>query len=150
MPRRAGMPHPRRVGMPQVVAPPSARYVIDFGLARRGALAALASGRLRERDACDAQPYLLRAARFHGEPAGWPCPVCGQDRLVTVTYTFGDCFRPEVNGRARASRELDALAAEFPEFSVHVVEVCADCRWNQLLTSYVLGTGEPVRRRARR
>ena len=127
----------------------SARGVIDYALARRAALSALAAGRVRQADVCDAQPYLLRAARYHGEHASTPCPVCRADGMTTVTYTYGECFRPEVNGRARATRDLEALATELPEFTVFVVEVCLGCRWNHLLTSYVLGTGEPVKRRAR-
>lgn len=127
----------------------SARGVIDYALARRASLSALAAGRVRRSDVCDAQPYLLRAARYHGEPTRTPCPVCRADGMTTVTYTYGDCFRPEANGRARATRELETLAAELAEFTVFVVEVCVGCRWNHLLTSYVLGTGEPVKRRAR-
>jgi hypothetical protein len=127
----------------------SARGVIDYALARRSALASYLSGRVRRGVICDADVYLLRAARYHGEPVEGFCPVCRADGQVTVTYAYGDCFRPEVNGRARATRELPAMAREFPEFTVYVVEVCPACRWNHLLTSYVLGTGEPVRRRAR-
>ena len=127
----------------------SARGVIDYALARRAALSGLARGRLDIREVCDADTYLLRAARYHGERQGANCPVCNDPGLATVTYTFGECFRAEVNGRARATAELAAMAVEFPEFSVHVVEVCSACRWNHLLTSYVLGTGTPVRRRAR-
>jgi hypothetical protein len=127
----------------------SARGVIDYALARRSALAGLASGRLRGADVCDAQPYLLRAARFHGERSADPCPVCRSPQLSTVTYAYGECFRAEANGRARATRELVELAQQLPEFTVFVVEVCVRCRWNHLLTSYVLGTGEPVKRRAR-
>lgn len=127
----------------------SARGVIDYALARRATLAALAAGRVRHGDVCDAQPYLLRAARYHGERSATPCPVCRADATTTVTYTYGECFRAEANGRARPTRELEALAAELPEFTVFVVEVCVGCRWNHLLTSYVLGTGEPLKRRAR-
>lgn len=127
----------------------SARGVIDYALARRAALAGLASGRLRTSEVCDAQPYLLRAARFHGERSPDPCPVCRTESMSTVTYTYGDCFRAEVNGRARPTRELAELAATLPDFNVFVVEVCVACKWNQLLTSYVLGTGEPLKRRAR-
>ena len=127
----------------------SARGVIDYALARRAALAGLRSGRLRQHDVCDAQPYLLRAARFHGERSTDPCPVCRAESMSTVTYTYGDCFRAEVNGRARATRELAELAGQLPEFTVFVVEVCVACKWNHLLTSYVLGTGEPLKRRAR-
>jgi hypothetical protein len=126
-----------------------ARAVVDYALARRAALADLAAGRLSPHDACDAQHYLLRAARYHGEAAGEACPVCARGALVHVTYTYGDCFRPDVNGRARAPRELLGLAGEHPEFSVYLVEVCPECRWNHLLASYVLGNGAPAKRRAR-
>lgn len=128
---------------------PSARGVVDYALARRATLFRLASGRMSFDEVCDAQPYLLRAARYHGEPMGQPCPVCRRDGLCSVTYTYGDCFRGDVNGRARRGVELDVLATEHPEFSVYVVEVCSECRWNHLVTSYVLGTGEPARKRAR-
>jgi uncharacterized ParB-like nuclease family protein len=128
---------------------PSARDVVDYALAKRAALFDLAAGRTGPIDVCDAQTYLLRAARYHGEPLDRPCPVCQRDGLTAVTYTFGDCFRADANGRARRTADVAALARELPEFSVYVVEVCLDCRWNHLVTSYVLGTGEPARRRAR-
>jgi hypothetical protein len=92
-------------------------------------------------DVCDAHPYLLRAARFHGEPTEQDCPVCRRVRLTNVTYTYGDCFRADTNGRVRRSDELHELAAELTEFSVYVVEVCQDCGWNHLAVSYVLGVG---------
>jgi hypothetical protein len=132
-----------------VTLDPSARGVVDYALAKRAALFDLAAGRTRQADVCDAQTYLLRAARYHGEPLDRPCPVCRRDGMTSVTYTYGDCFRTDVNGRARRTGELGSLAREYAEFSVYVVEVCAECRWNHLVTSYVLGTGEPARRRAR-
>jgi hypothetical protein len=127
---------------------PSARGVVDYALARRSALFALTAGRTSAADVCDAQTYLLRAARYHGEPIDEPCPVCGGGSLTSVTYTYGDCFRGDTNGRARRSAELVELDAQLAEFSVFVVEVCPDCRWNHLVTSYVLGAAAP-RRRAR-
>jgi len=127
----------------------SGRYVIDYALARRAALATYARGRMRRAEICDADPYLLRAARYHGEPTDALCPVCRDASPVTVTYTYGDCFRAGFNGRAHSTRDLAAMALEYPEFTVYVVEVCLGCRWNHLLTSYVLGTGEPLQRRAR-
>jgi hypothetical protein len=127
----------------------SARGVVDYALARRAALFGLAAGRAGSADVCDAHPYLLRAARYHGEPLDAPCPVCRREGMTSVTYTFGDCFRADANGRARSTRDLEALARELPEFSVYVVEVCTECHWNHLITSYVLGTGEPTRKRAR-
>jgi hypothetical protein len=126
-----------------------ARAVVDYALARRATLSVVASGRTSREDVCDAQTYLVRAARYHGEPAGEACPMCKRD-LVHVLYTYGDCFRSEANGRARATHELIGLADELPEFTVFRVEVCADCRWNHLVASYVLGNGAPAKRRARR
>jgi hypothetical protein len=126
-----------------------ARCVIDYALARRAVLTGLASGRLRQADACDAHIYLRRAARYHGEPTGEACPVCADQELVHVTYAYGECFNADTNGRAWATRDLPGLAARLPEFSVFVVEVCTECGWNHLVTSAVLGTGEPVTRRRR-
>ena len=126
-----------------------ARCVIDYALAKRSVLTGLATGRVRHEDACDAHIYLRRAARYHGEDTDEPCPVCAQETLVHVTYAYGECFAADANGRAWASRDIPELAARLPEFSVFVVEVCRGCGWNHLVTSVVLGTGEPMRRRRR-
>jgi Family of unknown function (DUF5318) len=126
-----------------------ARALVDYSLARRATLAELAAGRRSFTEVCDAQTYLVRAAHYHGERARETCPVCERESLARVSYTFGDCFRGDVNGRARTPRELLALSRELPEFSVYVVEVCGGCRWNHLVASYVLGTGERASRRAR-
>jgi hypothetical protein len=126
-----------------------ARAVVDYSLARRATLAGLTSGRLARREVCDAQAYLVRAARYHGRRVDDVCPLCGAGGLGQVFFTYGDCFRGDANGRARRPRELLALADEVSEFTAYLVEVCADCRWNHLLASYVLGTGAPVKRRAR-
>lgn len=124
------------------------RAVIDYGLARRAALMDLFAGRASTLDVCDAHPYLLRAAKYHGEPTETPCPVCKRAPLTHVTYTYGDVFK-ETNGRVRASGELAALEREHAEFTVYVVEVCRECGWNHLVTSYVLGTdGLRARRRS--
>jgi hypothetical protein len=128
----------------------SARCIVDYSLARRAALAGLRSGRVRPEDACDAQVYLRRAARYHGQRTDETCPVCQAERLVLVTYAFGDCFPSGGNGRARARKELGELSQVLPEFSVFAVEVCLGCGWNYLVTSYVLGTGETVTRRRSR
>lgn len=127
-----------------------ARSVVDYALARRATLTDVIAGRTSISEVCDAQPYLLRAARYHGERSDTDCPVCKRERLTHVTYTYGDCFRTEVNGRVRASRDLPALAREHAEFTVYVVEVCQGCRWNHLVASYVLGTGEAPAARRRR
>jgi hypothetical protein len=132
-----------------VVDVAGARCVVDYALARRAVLTGLANGRIRPEDACDAQVYLRRAAHYHGEPTELVCPVCQAEDLTYVTYAYGDCFPTGGNGRARPSRELREMASQLPEFSVFVVEVCLGCGWNHLVTSAVLGTGEPVSRRRR-
>ena len=63
------------------------RAFIDYSLDKRATLLALFRGVV---DACDADPYLMRAAKFHGEKAGRNCPVCKKDALVELRYTFGD------------------------------------------------------------
>jgi hypothetical protein len=139
------------------------RAVIDYALARRATLTDLEAGRVSRLEVCDANPYLLRAARHHGEPTGRSCPVCrageadrpaggagvGGGGLVHVTYGFGDELG-ESSGRAWASGDLPELAGQFSDLRIYVVEVCAACGWNHLVTSYTIGTGGPPVRRARR
>lgn len=138
----ARYPHPMAGTLPG--RPPAARSVIDYALARRATLAGLATGRLSRHDACDAHPYLLRAARHHGEPSTSRCPVCRTDKPLThVTYTYGDELG-EASGRVRATRELAGLAHRYSALTVYVVEVCQACEWNHLTTSFVIGTGAPV------
>lgn len=118
--------------------------MIDYSLARRATLASLFRGGSTSTDVCDADPYLLRAAKFHGEPAGRACPVCRTGALATLNYVFGDELG-QFSGRLRATAELEAMAREHGEFRVYVVEVCRDCGWNHLVVSYVLGDGVPRR-----
>lgn len=125
----------------------SQRAVVDYGLARRATLASLWSGRLEVTDACDAHPYLLRAAKYHGEPTDKRCPVCRRERLTHVTYVYGDELG-RVAGRAAGADELVAMAREYGEFRVYVVEVCQGCSWNHLTVSYILGHGRPRSRGA--
>jgi hypothetical protein len=93
---------------------------------------------------CDADPYLLRAARHHGEATERPCPICRDPELVHVTYVFGDELGP-YSGRVKSSAELPVMAYEHGQFRVYVVEVCTGCGWNHLTLSYVLGDGVPRR-----
>jgi len=117
--------------------------------ARRATLASVYSGRTTVTDVCDAHPYLLRAAKFHGEPTDERCPICRKTKLTHVTYVYGDELG-QYEGRVKKTRELAEMAAEYGEFRVYVVEVCQSCGWNHLASSYVLGTGEPAVRRRRR
>jgi hypothetical protein len=125
------------------------RSVVDYGLARRATLASVFAGHTTVTDVCDAHPYLLRAAKFHGEPTEARCPICRKTKLTHVTYVYGDELG-QYAGRVKRGPELDEMAAEYGEFRVYVVEVCQSCGWNHLATSYVLGTGEPRAPRARR
>ncbi len=123
------------------------RQVVDYALQRRALLAEVYSGRLGVTEVCDATPYLLRAAKFHGEPSSVTCPVCRKESLTLVSWVYGDQLK-HAAGSARTVDELSRMAALFEEFSVYVVEVCRTCSWNHLVQSYVLGTsGVRSRRR---
>jgi hypothetical protein len=113
------------------------RGFIDYSLDKRATLLALFRGVV---DACDADPYLMRAAKYHGEKADRKCPVCKKDSLVELRYTFGDQLG-QFSGRIKNGDELNEMESEFGEFSVYVVEVCRDCSWNHLCSTYLLGDG---------
>lgn len=136
------------LGTPEEVADPTRpRRVVDYALRKRATLQALYSGRVFDgADICDADPYLLKAARFHGTSSGDLCPVCrladGREALTHVTYIHGDQLG-HLSGSAIDPGRLSSLAPEYGEFRVHVVEVCQTCHWNHLVTSYVLGDGVP-------
>ncbi|GLY67479.1 hypothetical protein Atai01_40980 [Amycolatopsis taiwanensis] len=115
---------------------------MDYALQRRALLAEVRSGRVGTADVCDASPYLLRAAKFHGEPSDVSCPVCRRDSLTLVSWVFGDELQ-HASGSARTPAELARMGKMFGEFTVYVVEVCRACAWNHLVRSYVLGTGSP-------
>ena len=125
------------------------RLVVDYALARRATLASVHAGRTMIADVCDAHPYLLRAAKHHGEATEDPCPICRKTNVTHVTYVYGDELG-QYAGRVKRGPELTEMAAEYGEFRVYVVEVCQSCAWHHLATSYVLGTGEPPAGRRRR
>ena len=93
-------------------------------------------------NACDADPYLLLAAKFHGVKVDRPCPVCKRKSLVELLYTFGDQLG-QFSGRIKSMDELAEMEQEFGEFRVYIVEVCRECSWNHLCVSFVLGDGVP-------
>lgn len=125
------------------------RSVVNYALRRRATLASVHAGSTTVTDVCDAHPYLLRAAKHHGEPTEVRCPICRKANVTHVTYVYGDELG-QYAGRVKRSPELTEMAAEYAEFRVYVVEVCQSCRWNHLALSYVLGTGEPSAGRRRR
>jgi uncharacterized protein DUF5318 len=125
------------------------RQVVDYALQRRALLADVYAGRLGVSEVCDASPYLLRAARFHGRPSEVTCPVCRKEKLTEVSWVFGEHLK-QLSGSARTAEELAQLDAAQSEFSVYVVEVCSTCEWNHLVQSYVLGAPLVRGRRAPR
>lgn len=123
----------------------SVRAYVDYTLDKRATLLALFGGRV---DACDADPYLLKAAKFHGVRVARACPVCKKPSLVELRYTFGDQLG-QYSGRIKSDKELAQMEKEFGEFRVYVVEVCRECSWNHLCASFLLGDGifrKPPRR----
>ncbi len=128
---------------------------MDYALQRRALLADVQAGRVGLIEACDATPYLLRAAQYHGEATETSCPICRKERLTRVHYIYGDRLGT-LSGQAKTERELAVMDARASEFSVYEVEVCRSCSWNHLIASYVLGTdrsqaaGKAAGRAARR
>ena len=67
-----------------VADPTKPRAVLDYALQRRTAIRTLYSGGALTSEFCDADPYLMRAARFHGEPTEVTCPACRVQKSLTV------------------------------------------------------------------
>jgi hypothetical protein len=125
------------------------RQVVDYALQRRALLAEVHAGRIGLAEVCDATPYLLQAAKFHGEPSSVTCPLCRKESLTLVSGVYGDELK-RAAGSARTAEELNRMATLYEEFSVFVVEVCRTCSWNHLVQSYVLGSGGMGSRRSGR
>lgn len=117
--------------------------MVDYSLQKRAALRELFAGRVSTSEACDASPYLLSAARFHGEHTEQKCPVCRRENLRHVHYIYGDELKQSA-GQARRRAELVTLARTYREFTVYVVEVCRSCGWNHLAQQYLLGRDGPA------
>jgi len=111
---------------------------VDYSLRKRALLRDVYSGRVGTYEVCDASPYLLSAARFHGEATDERCPVCRRENLTHVHYVYGDELKQSA-GQARSRAELPALARTVREVQVYVVEVCRGCGWNHLVEQFLLG-----------
>ena len=114
------------------------RQVVDYSLRRHALLRDLRVGRVGIHEVCDASPYLLSAARFHGERTDERCPVCRRENLTHVHYIYGDELK-QSSGQARSRAELAVLARTVEEIQVYVVEVCRGCGWNHLIEQFLLG-----------
>jgi hypothetical protein len=117
------------------------RDPIDYSLDRRATLTALKHGSASAMDACDADPYLRRAAKHHGESTIRECPICKKEFLKDLRYVFGDQLG-QYSGRIKSIPELEEMQNEYGEFRVYTVEVCIGCGWNHLIYSYLLGDGK--------
>ncbi|MGV1004399.1 MAG: DUF5318 family protein [Candidatus Nanopelagicales bacterium] len=147
-PARPPRPDPGEFAAENVDDPRKPRSVISYALSRRAALGTLAHGRILDFEHCDADPNLLRAARFHGEPTNRICPVCRKVELVNVNWAFGAQLGAS-SGGAHSTSELQEMAGEFGRFRVYTVEVCPGCSWNFLHTAYDLGDGRAAPDRSR-
>ncbi len=114
--------------------------MVDYALQRRALLAEVHAGRVGVVEVCDASPYLLRAARFHGEPSEQTCPVCRKERLTQVSWIFGDALKHAAGSARKPDGDSSNWRTRYADFSVYVVEVCRTCSWNHLVLSYVMGT----------
>jgi hypothetical protein len=115
---------------------------VDYSLRRRAVLESLRRGATSSAEVCDAHPYLLRAARFHGEQIGRRCPICRGRHLLLLRYVYSEELG-QYSGRLRTTDEVIVMAGEYGHLAVYVVEVCPGCAWNHLLVSYVVGDGTP-------
>ena len=86
------------------------RQVVDYALQRRALLAEVYSGRVGTMEVCDASPYLVRAAKFHGQPTETSCPVCRKEQLTLVSWVYGDELK-HIAGSARTPDELDRMSS---------------------------------------
>src|SRR4030095_7209180 len=114
------------------------RQGVDSWLRRRALLREVYSGRVGTYEVCDASPYLLSAARFHGDATDERCPVCRRGKLSPVHDIYGDELR-DAAGQARSRVELPVLAMSVREIQVYVVEVCRGCGWNHLVEQFLIG-----------
>src|ERR1700712_1109941 len=125
------------------------RGLVDYALQRRALLAEVMSGHTGVTGVCDATPYLIRAAKFHGVPTEVSCPVCRKEPLTHVYWVYGDEIK-HMAGSARQPPELEKMAASYGEFSVYQVEVAGPCWWTLLLAFLVGGLrGKRARSRPR-
>jgi hypothetical protein len=128
----------------EVLDPTNPREVINYALQRRSSVQAWKTGRVLKTDLCDADPYLKKAAQFHGVTTSRICPVCEIVNLIEISYVFGKELGP-FSGRIKTPHDLLRMSKEHGQIKVFVVEVCQGCSWNHVYSSYVLGDGKTRR-----
>jgi hypothetical protein len=116
------------------------RDEVSYSLERRATLLSLFRGMSSNSEACDPNPYLKLAAKHHGELIDRPCPLCKKFNMVELRYVYGDQLG-QYTGRIKTIPELTEMEKEFGEFTVYIVEICRDCGWNHLISSFKLGDG---------
>lgn len=126
----------------QIIDPTKPREVVDYALQRRAALTQVVRGRIYREEICDADPSLKKISRWHGVVSDRYCPVCEIEKLREISYVFSKELGP-FSGRIKNPQEISAMAANFGQIRVFVVEICELCGWNHLHTSYVVGDGNP-------
>lgn len=114
------------------------RQIIDFSLKRKHVLDRIRIGMVPRTDYQDADYFLVEAAKNYGVKSASSCPICDRSFLFEVSWIYGDSLKKQ-SGTARTPAEILDFAENFPEFTVHVVEVCKLCNWNYLLYSYRAG-----------
>lgn len=140
---------PERPSVREPIADPARpREVVDHALSRRAAIDEWHRTGGLGSDACDAHPDLIRAARWHGETTDRDCPICRETQVVELRYVYGKELGA-FSGRLHPRQEIRALALEHGVLRVFVVEVCGNCHWNHVVTSYVVGDGIPRRPKRR-
>jgi hypothetical protein len=128
---------------PEKVDDPSRpREVIDHSLARREAIYEIRRTGGFHFDGTDTDPYLLRAAAHYGVATDRDCPICTKHKLDELTYVYSKELG-YFSGRIYSKKELIPLSYKYGFLRVFDVEICQGCGWNHLLTSYVLGDGQP-------
>ena len=122
--------------------------VIDYRLARMGAVSEYKKGRVAKHEVCDAHPELVRAARNNvGEESSEPCPICEEGNVVLVSYVFGPGM--PAHGKCVATKEeLTRLGRAGDELACYVVEVCPKCSWNHLARTFLVTPSRSRRRSA--
>ncbi|QAU53385.1 hypothetical protein CPELA_10715 [Corynebacterium pelargi] len=110
---------------------------INYLWLRNKTLAQFRAGYIRRQDVCDAEFLLQASAHHHGRPAGYACPICQSEDLRIVTWVYGEALG-RASGSARTAEEVAGMLQVGEQCSIHDVEVCPNCRWNQLLKARTL------------